>query len=105
MEVGEVRAASGTLNPNVEHSFFFHWYSQAPVWAERFMQQVVRPNTILVLVSDHGMHFGPHNIDPIGETYRANPPFKFPQGAQLRPWVTIRHETDRVSFVRTYLGH
>ena len=61
-----------TLNPNVEHSVHW-WYSKSPLWAERFLRRVLQPNTILVAISDHGLHYGEHNVDPVGDAYRTNP--------------------------------
>ena len=38
-----------------------------------------------------------------GHVPPAKVPFKFPQGAQLRPWANLPMLRDRVSFVRSYL--
>ena len=38
-----------------------------------------------------------------GHVPPAKVPFKFPQGAQLRPWASLHFENDRVSFTRGYL--
>jgi len=61
-----------TLNPNQEHSLRF-WYSKADLWVVRFLERVVAHNTIVVILSDHGLHYGAPSRTPIGTAYRTNP--------------------------------
>ena len=61
-----------TLNPNHEHSTRF-WYTKADLWVVRFLERVVRHNTIVVVLSDHGMHYGTPFMSPLGTAYRTNP--------------------------------
>lgn len=61
-----------TLNPNHEHSIRW-WYSKADLWVVRFLERVVSHNTIVVVLSDHGMHYGAPFISPLGTAYRTNP--------------------------------
>jgi glycerol-3-phosphate cytidylyltransferase len=61
-----------TLNPNHEHSTGF-WYSKADLWVVRFLERVVGHNTIVVILSDHGIHYGRPFMSPLGTAYRTNP--------------------------------
>lgn len=61
-----------TVNPNQEHSMRW-WYSQADLWILRFLERVVDHDTIAVILSDHGLHYGPASITPMGAAYRTNP--------------------------------
>ena len=61
-----------TVNPNQEHSMRW-WYSKADLWMLRFLERVVTPTTIVVILSDHGLHYGPASISPLGTAYRTNP--------------------------------
>ena len=51
----------------------------------------------------------PPGYDPPPEWAAPDPappakvPFKFPQGARLRPYVELGFDNDRVSFTRAYL--
>ena len=44
-----------------------------------------------------------HHEGEEGHVPPAKVPFKFPQGAQLRPWVELNFVDDRVSVARSYL--
>jgi glycerol-3-phosphate cytidylyltransferase len=61
-----------TLNPNHEHSTRFG-YSKADLWVVRFLERVVSHNTIVVISSDHGMHYGKPFMSPLDTAYRTNP--------------------------------
>eukprot|EP00729_Bicosta_minor_P015717 gene15717-26501_t len=61
-----------TVNPNQEHSMRW-WYSKADLWMLRFLERVVTRTTIVVILSDHGLHYGPASISPLGTAYRTNP--------------------------------
>ena len=43
------------------------------------------------------------HVDEEGHVPPAKVPFKFPQGAQLRPFARLDHVNDRVRFIRGYL--
>ena len=45
----------------------------------------------------------PSNPDPTEGQPPAKVPFKFPQGAQLRPWLRLDYLGDRIRFERAYL--
>ena len=61
-----------TVNPNHEHSMRF-WYSKADLWILRFLERVITHRTIVVILSDHGIHYGPLSETPIGTAYMKNP--------------------------------
>ncbi len=61
-----------TVNPNHEHSSRC-WYSKADLWLLRFLERVVDRDTIAVIMSDHGLHYGPLYQSQMGKIYRTNP--------------------------------
>ena len=61
-----------TVNPNHEHTTRF-WYTKADLWVVRFLERVVGHNTIVVVLSDHGIHFGNPIMSQLGTAYRTNP--------------------------------
>jgi len=61
-----------TVNPNQEHSIRW-WYSKADLWVSSFLKRVVDQYTIAVVISDHGLHYGPQATTTIGAAYRTNP--------------------------------
>lgn len=61
-----------TLNPNHEHNPNKHLL-EGDAWIKQFIEHTVNEDTVLVLLSDHGMHYGVNMLSANGRLHNTNP--------------------------------
>lgn len=64
-----------TVNLNHEHlSTERHVSTHADEWLYAFVRRVITPDSVVVILSDHGLHYGKHLERPAAVSHRTNPP-------------------------------